>query len=141
MSPRPVRIRRVSNPPVISGLKPYNQKSIIKDAEIVFLQYEEYEALRLCDHEMMNHSQASSLMNVSRPTLTRIYARARKKIAEALVLGKQIVIEGGKVYFDSDWYSCKDCRSYFNNPDKESAIMECPLCGSSDFFNYSDPDQ
>lgn len=75
-------------------------------------------------------------MDVSRPTLTRIYARARQKIAEALVTGKQIIIEGGKIYYDSDWYSCAGCGCYFNNPFKEMEIKECPLCGDSKVTFY-----
>jgi predicted DNA-binding protein (UPF0251 family) len=130
MSPRPFRLRKVSNPPVISGFKPYRNKSIDEKAEAIFLQYEEYEALRLCDYEMLNHQQASVLMAVSRPTLTRIYSRARRKIAEAFVMGKQIIIEGGKIYFDSDWFSCKECGCFFNNSEKLREIKECPLCKS-----------
>ena len=136
MSPRPFRLRKISNPPVISGFKPYGIKKNGTNAETVFLRLEEYEALRLCDYEMLNHNQASVLMAVSRPTLTRIYARARQKIAEAIVLGRQIIIEGGKIYFDSEWFSCDECGCYFNNPEKEKEVKECPLCGSSSFMIY-----
>lgn len=131
MSPRPTRLRKISNPPVISGFKPYGIKNKEGTLKTVFLKYEEYEALRLCDYEMLNHHQSSQIMNVSRPTLTRIYAKARQKIAEALVLGKQIIIEGGKIYFDSEWFTCKNCSCNFNNPDKQEDIKECPLCKSS----------
>jgi len=136
MSPRPLRMRKISNPPLISGFKPYGSKKATGKADSIFLQLEEYEALRLCDYEMLNHQQAALFMAVSRPTLTRIYSRARQKIAEALVMGKQIIIEGGKVFFDSDWYSCNSCGCYFNNPDKQVEISSCPLCKSSDFTNY-----
>jgi uncharacterized protein len=136
MSPRPVRLRRVSNPPLISGFKPYGGKANNGEPDTVFLQLEEYEAIRLCDLEQMNHEQASALMAVSRPTLTRIYARARHKIAEAFVTGKQIIIEGGKIYFDSEWYICGSCGCFFNNPDKLVKISECPLCKSISFTNY-----
>jgi predicted DNA-binding protein (UPF0251 family) len=136
MSPRPLRIRKISNPPIISGLKPYGIKKNNGKPGDVFLLFEEYEALRLCDYEMLNHHQASVIMNISRPTLTRIYARARQKIAEALVMGKQIIIEGGKIYFDSEWFNCRTCGCYFNNPAKQEDIKECPLCKSSDFINY-----
>jgi predicted DNA-binding protein (UPF0251 family) len=136
MSPRPFKLRRISNPPSVSGFKPYGNKKDTDQAQSVFLNLEEYEALRLCDYEMLNHQQASVIMSVSRPTLTRIYSKARQKIAEALVLGKQIIIEGGKIYFDSEWYSCKSCGCFFNNPDKQEEIKECPLCRSSDFQNY-----
>ena len=138
MSPRPFRLRKISNPPLISGFKPYGSKKRSDNWGSVFLHLEEYEALRLCDYEMLNHHQASILMAVSRPTLSRIYSKARQKIAEALVLGKQIIIEGGKIYFDSEWYSCKACGCFFNNPDKQEEIKECPLCRSSDFSNIGD---
>jgi len=106
MSPRPKRLRKINNPPLIRGFKPYGLESKNIPDEPVFLLYEEYESIRLCDFEMLNHLDASAAMGVSRPTLTRIYAKARQKIAEALVKGHQIVFEGGKVYFDSDWYKC-----------------------------------
>jgi uncharacterized protein len=136
MSPRPLRLRKISNPPLISGFKPYGKKLNEGRNGLVFLNLEEYEALRLCDYEMLNHHQASVIMAVSRPTLTRIYSKARQKIAEAFVLGKQIIIEGGKIYFDSEWYSCRSCGCYFNNPEKQKEIKECPLCRSADFRNY-----
>jgi len=123
---------------VISGFKPYGIKKNTENNESIFLYLEEYEALRLCDFEMLNHQQASVLMAVSRPTLTRIYSRARQKIAEGIVMGKQIIIEGGKIYFNSEWFSCKACGCYFNNPDKQEEIKECPLCKNSDFTNIGD---
>jgi predicted DNA-binding protein (UPF0251 family) len=136
MSPRPLRLRKISNPPIISGFKPYGNKNNPAGEESVFLHIEEYEALRLCDYEMLNHHQASIIMDVSRPTLTRIYARARQKIAESLVMGKQIIIEGGKIYFNSEWFECKSCGCYFNNPEKQEEIKECPLCRSKNFSMY-----
>jgi predicted DNA-binding protein (UPF0251 family) len=136
MSPRPIRLRRISNPPVISGFRPYGGKNSAGKAKTVFLHLEEYEALRLCDFEMLNHQQASLVMNVSRPTLTRIYARARFKIAEAFVNGKQIIIEGGKIYFDSEWFLCGKCGAVFNNPAKQREVKDCPLCRSVKFRSY-----
>lgn len=138
MSPRPLRLRKVSNPPVISGFKPYGVKNNNGNAEAVFLHFEEYEALRLCDYELLNHHQASLIMEVSRPTLTRIYARARQKLAEAFVMGKQIIIEGGKIYFDNRWFVCNTCGCYFNNPDKQEEVTGCPLCGSKSFSGIND---
>lgn len=125
---------------MVSGFKPYGYKKNQGKIDSIFLHLEEYEAMRLCDFEMLNHQQASVLMAVSRPTLTRIYSRARQKVAEALVLGKQIIIEGGKVYFDSEWFSCHACGCYFNNTDKSEDVVECPLCRSSDISNYGNND-
>jgi predicted DNA-binding protein (UPF0251 family) len=136
MSPRPQRIRRVSNPPLISGFRPYGGIAADGTDGSVFLHYEEYEVLRLCDYERMNHHQAAIVMGVSRPTFTRIYAKARAKIAEALVTGKQIIIEGGKVYFDSEWYTCQSCGCYFNQTDRSVKIITCPLCGGGKTESY-----
>ena len=139
MSPRPYRPRKVSNPPLISGFRPYGDKLKKEAVSSIFLYLEEYEAIRLCDHEMMNHEQAAKMMVVSRPTLTRIYTAARRKIADAFVNGRQIIIEGGKVYFDSEWYLCGSCGCYFNNPEKIAGIKECPLGRSSEFRNVEQP--
>jgi len=133
MSPRPKRLRKMSVMPVISGFKPYGGEA--KSGK-VFLHLEEYESLRLCDYAAMNHLDASRVMNVSRPTLTRIYAAARRKIAEALVEGKQIIIEGGKIYFDSEWFGCSSCGCYFNHHQKSEQPTVCPLCGSLEIENF-----
>ena len=140
MSPRIKRLRKVLNPPPIKGFKPYGPESGKQKTEPVIMLYEEYEALRLCDYDMCNHHSASVIMNVSRPTFTRIYASARQKIAKAFVEGAQIAIEGGKVYFDSDWYHCNSCNCNFNNHNKEKEIENCPLCGSKQTVRFDDDD-
>ncbi len=136
MSPRIKIIRKVSNPPVIKGFNPYGPELGKQKLEPINLLYEEYEAIRLSDYEMLNHYQASVMMGVSRPTFTRIYASALQKIAKAFVEGRQISIKGGKVYFDSDWYHCKRCSCYFNNPKKEKPVNNCPLCGSQQVYRF-----
>lgn len=129
MSPRLKINRKVSDPPKVKGFHPFGlNPDIENNKEKIVINYEEYEALRLCDYEMLNHHQASVIMQVSRPTFTRIYSSALQKIAKAFVEGKSIIFEGGKVYFDSDWYHCNNCDCFFNNPYKEESINTCPLC-------------
>ncbi len=65
--------------------------------ESVNLLYDEYEAIRLLDYEGMTQEQCARKMNVSRPTVTRIYDEARRKMADALVNGKALTIGGGDV--------------------------------------------
>ena len=130
MSPRNKLLRKVLDLPVIKGFKPYGPDSGSSLLEPVNLLYEEYEAIRLSDYDHLNHQQASEMMGVSRPTFTRIYASALQNMAKALVEGRSLSIEGGKVYFDSDWYECEDCHSNFNNPEKEKVLSCCPMCGS-----------
>jgi len=136
MSPRNKMLRKVVNPPVIKGFKPFGGESVKESGEIIVMLLEEYEALRLCEYDKCSQLQASEKMCVSRPTLTRIYASALQKIARAFVEGRQIVIEGGKVYFDSDWYHCIACECYFDMPEKDATVECCPLCGSSQVEGY-----
>ncbi len=97
---------------------------------MVTLNLEEYEAIRLCDFDFYNHLEASRLMDVSRPTFARIYDKARQKVAYAFVMGYPIVFEGGKVYYDSEWYGCRACGCRFNQPDRAVPVTRCALCGS-----------
>jgi predicted DNA-binding protein (UPF0251 family) len=55
MSPRKKILRKVFNPPVIKGFKPFSISSNKPNQEEVKLFYEEYEAIRLCDYEMLNY--------------------------------------------------------------------------------------
>lgn len=138
--PRPKTIRKIAGIPTISGFKPYGLSANVKRSEALFLLYEEYEALRLCDYEKYNQLDASSLMGVSRPTLTRIYMSAREKVAIAMVEGRKIIIEGGKVSLDSEWFHCSSCGCYFNKIDESVPVERCTLCGSSDIHCCNNED-
>ncbi len=132
MSGRPKKIRNIGFTPTILGFKPYSDSKSLSKKEPVFLHYEEYESIRLCDYEKNTQLEAASLMNISRPTLTRIYSSARKKIAKGFIEGRQIIVEGGKVNFDQDWHICSTCGSHFTYPYQNGeATHECPLCKSS----------
>lgn len=102
------------------------------------MNLEEYEAIRLSDYELLGQVESAQRMGVSRPTFTRIYESARRKVAQSFVSGSAIVFEGGKVYFDSDWYSCSVCGCRFNHPDKEIMVAHCALCGSGAIEQFSD---
>lgn len=105
--PRPKRSRTVVNPPIMEGFRPFGIP--MKNLEPVILFYEEYESIRLLDYEGLTQQQSSEQMNVSRPTLTRIYEKARRTIAQAFVEGKAIFIEGGDYHTDGYWYKCENC--------------------------------
>lgn len=105
--PRPKKHRMVKNPPIMEGFRPFGIP--IKDLEPVVLLYEEYESIRLTDYEGLTQEESSVQMNISRPTFTRIYEKARRSIAQAFIEGKAIFIEGGKYYSDDFWYKCQNC--------------------------------
>lgn len=132
--PRPKLNRKIRKLPHFKGFNPIG---LAEDSNPVIINLEEYEAIRLCDFELREQLEAAGLMEVSRPTFTRIYENARRKIAQAFVSGKAIVFEGGKVYFDSEWFLCKSCGCWFNNPFMESQIRGCALCSSSAIEQYS----
>ncbi|GAB1416528.1 hypothetical protein MASR2M117_19340 [Paludibacter sp.] len=117
--PRPKQHRRVNAPPLMKGYKPFGIPA--SELETVILHYDEYEAIRLLDYEGLLQEQAAEKMNVSRPTLTRIYENARKSVAQAFVEGKMIIIEGGNVEFDKEWFRCRRCHKLVdeasNHPD------------------------
>lgn len=121
--PRPERNRRISCPPAMKGFKPFGIPRC--KIERLRLHFEEYESLRLVNYEMLSQDQAALQMNVSRPTLTRIYNRALKVISKALIEGKAIVIEGGSYELVSDWYRCKKCHRLIEGIHNHSKCENC----------------
>lgn len=124
---RPKRFRKMLNPPLFKGFKPYGGYGDNDDPVVLLL--EELEAIRLLDYEGMSQVEAAEMMGVSRPTLTRIYDVARRKVASAFTEARSIIIEGGKVIFDDQWFRCLHCHSTFNNPASDKRILNCPVCG------------
>lgn len=91
--PRPVKLRRVGLEPDVTYFKPAGIRMI--DLEEVSLNLEEFEAIRLSDFEKMDQKKAAEKMKISQPTFSRILESARIKIADFLVNGKAIRVEGG----------------------------------------------
>ncbi|MCR5395581.1 MAG: DUF134 domain-containing protein [Bacteroidales bacterium] len=97
--------RIILSAPLVAGFRPYGRCH--NRSECIELLYDEYEAMRWLDYEGRQQIEAAELMNVSRPTLTRIYMEARRKLAIALVEGRPIVITGG----NSDFASCQSNKT------------------------------
>ncbi len=115
--------RLIQKAPHFHGFKPQGVQS--RTGEEVCIQYEEYEALKLCDYELLTQEEAAKLMNISRPTYTRIYESVRRKIAKAFVEGSSIYFEGGNIKIAS-WYKCDQCKVTFTIPDSSDKC--CPFC-------------
>ncbi len=92
-------LRKVDSTPVAAGFRPFG-RGCRKGVHVEML-FDEYESVRLLDYEGKQQAEAAELMNVSRPTLTRIYMDARKKIATSLVEGRPLCITGGNADFVS----------------------------------------
>ena len=67
----------------------------IPPAEAVVLTVDEFETIRLVDLEKQTHEETARQMQVSRTTVTEIYESARFKLADSIVNGKNLLIEGG----------------------------------------------
>jgi len=80
-------------PPGLTYSKPAGIRLV--DLKESVLTVDEFEALRLKDLEGLEQETAAGRMAVSQPTFHRILSSARKKIADAIVNGKAIRIEGG----------------------------------------------
>ncbi len=98
--PRPPKHRCISAKPVASLFKPSGIPS--RNLGCRTLALDGFEVLRLVDYEGMDQDTAADRLGVSRPTVTRILQRARNTIADVLVNGLALVIEGGQVIHRSE---------------------------------------
>jgi len=126
--PRKKRNRRIQAPPVIKGMSVYGVRG--RKSNEVILRIEEYEAIRLLDYQNLTQEEAAGHMDVSRPTLTRIYEEARNKVATAFVEGRDLLFKGGDIYFDKNWFKCNSCNASFSHYGEQKPV--CPVCGSDD---------
>jgi len=133
--PRRKLFRKIINPPHFRGFMPVDLQ---ENTQPVVLGFEEYEAIRLCDFDGYHHSEASGIMNVSRPTFARIYEEARRKVATAFVQGCPILFEGGKFYCESEWFQCRSCNCKFNHFERQNPPVRCALCGAENVFPVAD---
>lgn len=132
----------ITSIPNVEGFRPHGRNRRMRMAHrtnAVIMHHEEYEALKLMDYEMFTQVEAAGFMKVSRPTFTRVYLSARRKIAKAFVEGRQIIIEGGNVRFDEEMLKCDDCSAIFNLTGRESEIL-CPICRSDNIGSALDFD-
>ncbi len=101
--------------------------------EEVTLSVEEVEAIRLKDLEALDQMEAAEKMNVSRPTYQRVLISARRKIADALLNGKAIRIEGGNFEIAPGRLRCAEGHEWDMPQTAEGECPPaCPRCGSSD---------
>jgi len=90
--PRPMKCRKVCHFP---GTLEFLPAGGDQAPSPVILAVDEYETIRLIDKEGMNQEQCAAFMQIARTTVQRIYENARKKLADALVDGRALRIEGG----------------------------------------------
>jgi len=134
---RPVQCRRVGLLPPCSIYKPAGIP--VRFLEEVVLTVDEFEAVRLADLEGMYQEHAAEQMKVSRQTFGRIIESARKKIADALVAGKSLRIEGGEFRMPKmRTFKCTKCDHSWQVPFGTGRPMECPQCKDKNIHRSED---
>ena len=107
--PRPRKCRKVCLLPDNDGFVPVRGG---EELTPIVLNVDEYEAIRLIDREGFSQEQCGEYMRIARTTVQQIYAAARKKLADALVEGLPLRIEGGDFTLcsgNSAAYGCRNC--------------------------------
>ncbi|MBD3335703.1 MAG: DUF134 domain-containing protein [Candidatus Eisenbacteria bacterium] len=113
---RPLNYRRVAGRPLAAVFKPMGTP--VAKLDQIVMSLDEFEALRLADLDGLYQEEAAAEMGVSRPTFSRIIDSARRKLADALVHGKALRIEGGSVHLQR--YRC--CRLHDEAPVAEDRV-------------------
>lgn len=105
---RPRKWRKVCSLPENNRYGPLGVQA--NKREFIAMLVDEYETIRLIDLEGFTQEECSDQMHIARTTVQRIYSDARKKIAQSLVEGKVLVIEGG------DYKLCNEAGESCNLP-------------------------
>ncbi len=100
---RPKKCRKVCRIPTTQEFFPAGDR---RCKAAVILSVDEYEALRLIDKRGFSQEECAACMQVARTTVQMIYNSARRKVADALVEGLPLRIEGG------DYRLCNGKEAY-----------------------------
>lgn len=120
--PRPSKPRIIGSNPEICNFKP--RGILAKKLKVVNLTLDEHEAIRLADYEGLSHEDASVLMNISRPTFSRLVEKARVKIATFLIEGCELTVSGGNVQIQER--GCNMCKEGLPDSRSERRKHNCP---------------
>jgi uncharacterized protein len=138
---RPTNCRKIGCLPESTYFKPRGIPLL--DLEEVVLGVDEFEAIRLADLKRMYQEDAAKKMKISRQTFGRIIDSARRKVAEALVEGKALRIEGGKISVADTAaarkFECDDCRRSWKLPSKAGKPTDCPFCRGNSLHRAENP--
>ncbi|MBU0482653.1 MAG: DUF134 domain-containing protein [Proteobacteria bacterium] len=126
---RPLNSRMVGCLPECTYFKPKGvpQSSL----EVIVLRVDEFEAIRLADHEGLYQDEAAKRMNVSRQTFGRIIENGHRKVAQALVKGQAIKIEGGEFEMTAKKFRCLECKHEWEVPYGTGRPEACPSCSGN----------
>ena len=124
--PRPIRCRKIDALPEFTYFKPAGIPARLLAA--VTLTLDEFEAIRLADLEGLYQEEAARRMNVSRQTFGNILVAAHQKIAECVICGKALKIEGGTVEQPFREFACRACQHIWRVASADECPTRCPNC-------------
>ena len=129
--PRPAKHRFVEFIPEVSSFEPQGMSF----REEVIIPIEELEAIRLKDLEGLDQEDCAQRMHISRATFQRVLESARMKMADAMVNGKAIRVEGGNFEMAMRRFRCAEKGHEWEVPFEVGDIpLECPTCYSSNIY-------
>ena len=111
--PRPRKQKYICALPETNTFGPAGASADSRDT--IEMSIEEYETIRLIDHENLNQEQCAEIMRVARSTIQRLYTDARRKLADSIINGKTLKICGGDYTLCSqptDQNICTGCRQH-----------------------------
>ncbi len=132
--PRPTKPRWVEFVPDVTYFKPAGIP--MTDLEEVTLGVDEFEAVRLKDFLALEQEECATRMNLAQSTFQRIISQARFKVAQAIVEGKAIRIEGGDFVVSPRGFVCQDCTYEWVSEGKAGTEPSCPSCGGEKIDVY-----
>ncbi|WP_423363011.1 DUF134 domain-containing protein [Mycoplasma sp. P36-A1] len=112
---RPIKGRKVCTLPKCNTYGPLD--TLDESNKKITMTIDEYESIRLIDLENMSQEECSKKMNIARSTVQGIYNEARKKLAQSLVNGNTLLINGGKYHLCNGLDN--SCESICNSKEKK----------------------
>jgi predicted DNA-binding protein (UPF0251 family) len=137
---RPIKWRLVGLIPQVTYFKPAGVP--LRTLEEVALTVEEAEAIRLKDLEGLEQEECAERMRISRPTFHRVLQSARRKVAEVLINGKALRIQGGNFALPSQAFQCRRDGYVWSVPFEAlatRAVLACPRCNSPSVVSVMPP--
>jgi len=125
----------------MAASKLYTTNNLLQTGWGTCLSVEEAEAIRLKDLERLEQEECAQRMNISRTTFARVLGSARQKMADALLNGKAIKIEGGNFEMALRRFKCVNGHEWdvpfqvmINTPPRF-----CPTCNTPSIMALQPP--
>ena len=116
---RPRKCRNVCRLPETAAFSPEGEGAA---RPAVILTVDEYETLRLIDREGLSQEECGERMHVARTTVQQIYTSGRRKLADMLVEGLPLRIEGGDYRLCDGGAARRGCRSCIRQDEQRTNI-------------------